>query len=62
MKTWQGWIVANKNDINLLESLGVKIKGVKDQALMTAEYIIECDDETLQKLDPYWGRFIWGLN
>jgi len=53
----KGWIACNKDDKNLLEELGI-ILGEYGEG----EYI-NCivSKKALKKLQPYWGRFVWGL-
>lgn len=52
-----GWISASLADGPLLESLGVEL-GAYDELFESFE---ECRvrDETVNKLLPYWGRFVW---
>lgn len=58
--TWLGWIVADEEDKGDLEDLGVQVgeynheKGSFEGCTATTE--------VLEKLDPHWGRFYWGMN
>ena len=52
-----GWISANLEDGPLLESLGVEL-GDYDTLFEGFEECRVCD-ETVSKLLPYWGRFVW---
>ena len=55
-----GWIIADKEEKSFLESLGVKIIGGYNEEEHSFDECIVTED-VLQKLDPYWGRFYWGL-
>ena len=52
-----GWISANVEDGPLLESLGVEL-GAYDELFEGFEECHVCE-ETVNRLDPYWGRFVW---
>jgi len=56
---YRGWIIADYEDKEFLERLGVKL-GRYDEEFTSFEDC-ELSPETLEKLDPYWGRFCWGL-
>lgn len=52
------WIIATPDDAITLSKLGICL-GLYDDA--EREYRgCEVDEETLVKLDPYWGQYIWG--
>lgn len=54
-----GWIGAEFEDKELLESLGVILGDYDPQ---NKEFVnCQVSDEVLEKLDPYWHRFYWGL-
>jgi len=56
---YRGWIIADYEDKEFLERLGVKL-GKYDERYGSFENC-ELSPETLEKLDPYWGRFCLGL-
>ena len=56
---YKGWIIADYEDKEFLEKLGVKL-GRYDEKFTSFEDC-ELSPETLEKLDLYWGRFYWGL-
>lgn len=57
---YRGWIIADCEDKEFLESLGVKL-GNYNEATTSFEDC-EVSLESLERLDPYWGcRFYWGL-
>jgi hypothetical protein len=55
----KGWIIADESEREFLESLGLKL-GPYDPA---AGEFTACtaDDEAMDRLNPHWGRFYWGL-
>ena len=57
MSTSSGWISADLKDGPLLESLGVEL-GAYDELFEGFEECRVCE-ETVNKLLPYWGRFVW---
>ena len=59
MKIYSGWIVGKKKDTGLLQSLGVKIGKYNRNIGMFENCIV--DEETLSKLDYFWGKFYWGF-
>ena len=62
MRLWRGWIVGKKEDKKLLEQLDIAIAKEEHKASGGTEFKVdEITDEALDKLDPYWGRLIWGL-
>ena len=62
MRLWRGWIVGKKEDKTLLEQLDITIAKEKSEINGKIEFEVdEITDEALDKLDPYWGRLIWGL-
>ena len=56
---YKGWIIADREEKEFLEKLGVKL-GEYDERSGSFENC-ELSPETLEKLDPYWGHFFWGL-
>ena len=63
MRLWRGWIVGRKKDKTLLEQLGINITKEEPKLGGGTEFKVEgITDEALDKLDPHWGRLVWGLN
>jgi len=56
---YKGWIIADREEKEFLEKLGVKL-GEYDERSGSFENC-ELSPETPEKLDPYWGHFFWGL-
>jgi hypothetical protein len=58
---YRGWIVSypDGEDLEILQRLGVKL-GEYDATQGSFEDC-EVTEQVLDKLDPYWGRFMWGL-
>jgi len=54
-----GWIIADRGDEEFLKNLGVRLG--KYEETTTSFEGCEVSLEVLEKLDPYWGRFYWGL-
>ncbi len=60
-----GWLVFHVEDTMFLKNLGVEIVSTKqashtaDPAVLEAQ--VKVSDEAFDKLNPWWGRFIWGL-
>lgn len=64
----KGDVVGQKHDKELLESLGVKIISIKGASVLTKDgtltsvtFNCEVDEQAMERLDKYWGRFIWYL-
>jgi hypothetical protein len=57
MSILSGWISANLEDGPLLESLGVEL-GAYDELFEGFEECRVCE-ETVNRLRPYWGQFVW---
>lgn len=53
---WLGWLACPKDDKEELEKLGVVVGAYKDY-----EFEVGMSEEILEKLQPHWGRWIWGL-
>lgn len=65
MKRWTGSLLCHPWDLPLILALGVRITGWRRGFLLGGgEHDLEVDmsDETLQRLDTWWGRFYWGLD
>lgn len=58
-KIFRGWISGDKNDLEILQQLGVKVGPWEE----SVKAWVNCDVTpiVLQSLDRMWGRFIWGL-
>lgn len=62
MGKWKGWIVGTEEDRLLLKKLGITVSQSKREVDGKVEFDVnEVTDEMLDKLDPYWGRLVWGL-
>lgn len=62
MRKWRGWIIGTEADRSLLKMLSITIIKSKREVENKVEFDVEeVTDEMLSKLDPYWGRLIWGL-
>lgn len=62
MKKWKGWIIGTEEDKPLLEKLGITITKSKRETEGKVEFDVDgVTEEMLGKLDPYWGKLIWGL-
>jgi hypothetical protein len=59
-KVYRGWIEGNFEDAEALISIGVKL-GAWDEKLRTWSSC-EVTPEILEKMDSFWGKFIWGLD
>ena len=56
---WYGWLLAKQGDERLLKQLGVKIVHTTVEKGGGLDLLVEV--KKLDKLNPYWGRFCWGL-
>ena len=56
---YKGWIETKPKEKELLESLGIKV-GPYNKVLKRYDDC-EVPEESLVKLDPYWGQMIWYL-
>ena len=56
---YKGWIIADYEDKDFLEKLGVKLGRYNEKTASFED--CELSLETLEKLGPYWGDFYWGL-
>lgn len=56
---YRGWIHGDEKDAEMLTSIGVKL-GPWDPKIYGWP---TCDvpSEAMEKLDGWWGQFIWGL-
>jgi hypothetical protein len=55
----RGWIVAEEYEKKELESIGIIVgEYIKEQGLFDNCIVSE---EAMNKLDPLWGVFYWGL-
>lgn len=57
---YRGWIEAKgPEEYDFLKSLGVKV----GTWITSDKCFDDCEvsSDVLAKLDPHWGRFIWGL-
>jgi len=62
VKKWKGWIIGTEEDRPLLKKLGITVTKSKSEIEGKVEFDVnEVTEEMLGKLDPYWGRLIWGL-
>jgi hypothetical protein len=62
-KIYRGWIKSCSTDKlpkdrTELILIGVKIIGYD---ATSEEFTVEVSEDVMLKLDPLWGRFIWGL-
>lgn len=56
---YKGWIAADKDEGDFLKNLGVTIGKYNEKEHQFDNCFVLY--EALEKLDPYWGRFYWGL-
>ena len=56
---YEGWIIADYEDKEFLEKLGIRLGKYNEET--TSFENCKVSLEALEKLDPYWGRFYWGL-
>jgi len=56
---YKGWIIANREDKEFLEKLGIKL-GQYNEKTSSFENC-EVPMKAFDVLDNYWGRFYWGL-
>ena len=60
-----GWIAAHKKDEQFLIDLGIKLGERKELSNKKIKTVIfdNCimSKGVMEKLDKYWGRFVWGL-
>ncbi|MCD6123983.1 hypothetical protein J7J62_02290 [bacterium] len=56
---YKGWIIADYKDKEFLEKIGIKLGKYNEKTKSFEDCIVS--SEALEKLDPYWGRFYWGL-
>ena len=54
----KGWIACSTDDRNFLENLGIKLGEYGEGEFVNCVV----SKKSLKKLQPYWGRFIWGLS
>ena len=55
----RGWIVALQSDRPELESLGIILGSFDSQVEEYQDCVVS--EEAFKKLDPLWGKYIWGL-
>lgn len=62
MTMWYGDIlgVETEDDVELLVGIGVVFEDEASHPVGSAQ--VSMSEETFEKLDPYWGRFIWSLS
>jgi len=58
-RTLKGWIIASYEDKEFLEELGIKLGRYNREGKSFEDCVVPL--QALEKLDPYWGRFYWGL-
>ena len=56
---WSGWIVIPKEDRSMLVGLGAKI--LSEEEVESGSLSLQIEISDTERLDPYWGRFVWGL-
>jgi len=56
---YSGWISANITDKSMLESFGVRVGNYNPEEKIFENCFVSHD--ALNKLEPYWGYFIWHL-
>ena len=62
MTKWQGWIIGTEEDRTLLKRLGITISTSKYEIEGKIGFTVnEITKDILDKLNPYWGKLIWGL-
>lgn len=61
MTMWYGDIqgIETEDDVELLQEMGVKFE---DESRTMGTAPVSMTQETFEKLDPYWGQFIWSLH
>ena len=59
---WSGWVGGATIDRAHLESLGVTV--VQERARDAHGYVgfeVRMGPDAVDRLDPFWGRYVWGL-
>lgn len=59
---WSGWVGGASSDRAHLKSLGVTV--VHERARDAHGYVdfeVKMGADAVERLDPFWGRYVWGL-
>ena len=61
---WSGWITGLAKDFPAVQSIpGIELTNRQYESGDVNAWTFDCriPDESMDKLDPFWGEFVWGL-
>ena len=58
---WTGWIVGPMKLADSLREMGVILELEDGSDPAVGEWLATVPDSAMEKLNPFWGDFVWGL-